>query len=512
MRGDVDKPDRIVGRSRQWAALERFVFDGFSADAAAQPLRLGLVSGRRRTGKTQILTSMSEAAGGLYAACVQDEGDRAARARFAEAIARHAGLAPAYPPASAGRMSTEPDSWERLLRAALETSTRTTPSGVPPLVVIDEFPYLTANAPQLPSLIQHIYDDAQNGRGPGGRLILCGSALSVMHELLSGAKPLRGRAMMDMRLTALDFREAARLWGITDPAVALRVHACVGGIPGYRPLIPATPATVADFDDWVAENLLAVDVAVFTRTEVDYLLREDPRISARALYYDILSAIAAGATTPTKIGTAVGKDDNAVRYPLGVLESTGYITKTADLLHTRKPVIAMSDPVIRFDRLITAPSLGQLELGRGRQVWTAAAPAFRSGILGPHFEELARDWILRFAPDELNRPAGFGTIGSANVHDHTARTKHEIDVLALDGKRVTVIGEAKATLDRRGLPDLERLERIKALLATMGYDTSGTLLTLFSTTGFTTDLERTAGTRDDAELVDLDRLYGQRQG
>ncbi|WP_063040844.1 AAA family ATPase [Nocardia pseudovaccinii] len=491
----MDKPTTIVGRDRQWRSTERFLFDG----GIDGPLRIGLVSGRRRTGKTQLLAAACKEVGGLYTVCVQDEGDRAARARFAGTIAEHAGL-----PASA---LGQPEPWERLLRSALETAARTARTGQPPLVVIDEFPYATANAPQLPSLIQHLYDASQNGNGPGGRLVLCGSALSVMHELLSGAKPLRGRVMMDLRLPALDYREAARLWGIADPAAALRVHACVGGIPGYRSLITSAPGSIGEFDEWVIDNLLTTDIGVFTHTEVDYLLREDPRISSRALYFDILSAVASGNSTPSKIGAAIGRDANSVRYPIGVLESAGYLTKSQDMLRARKPTITVSDPVIRFDRLITAPHLGQLEFGRAQRVWQAAAPTFRSNILGAHFEELARDWTLRFAPDELGSPAGFGDVGFATVQDNPGRCKHEIDVLAMVGQRVTVIGEAKATLDRRGLPDLERLVRIKELLTDLGHDTTDVVLALFCTTGFTVDLERTAASRPDIQLIDLDRLY-----
>lgn len=493
----MHKPLGIVGRDRQWRVLERFLGEG----GQDGPLRLGLVSGRRRTGKTQLLTAVCDEQGGLFITSVQDEGDLAARRRFAAAIARHAGLGDA--------VRGEPESWERLLRAAMETAARVAPAGRPPLVVIDEFPYLLANAPQLPSLIQHLYDGSQQGHGPTGRLILCGSALSVMHDLLSGTKPLRGRAMLDMRLNALDFREAAQLWGIQDPATAFRVHACVGGIPGYRPLMTTAPATADDFDGWVMDNLLAVDVSVFTRTEVDYLLREDPRITARSLYYDILSAVAQGAHTPAKIGAAIGRDSNSVRHPIGVLRSAGYLHSAHDLLRQRKPTISVCDPIIRFDRLITAPYLGRLELGRTEPVWRAAAPTFRSNILGPHFEELARDWVHRFAPDELDRPTGFGEVGFGSVQDNAGRAKHDIDVIAIDGRRVSLIGEAKATLARRGLPDLERLDGIRALLAREGYDTTGTLVALFSTTGFTSDLVRTAASRDDTELVDLERLYGQ---
>lgn len=504
----MEKPPGIYGRDRQWQVLERFMFPaqgGAPRDGAGDgKLRLGLVSGRRRMGKTQLLAALCDAVGGLYTVCVQDEGDRAARARFAGSVAQHAGL-----PASFDRPNDDPESWERLLRAALDTAARTAPAGMPALVVIDEFPYAMAQAPQLPSLLQNLYDDSQRHRGPGGRLILCGSALTVMHELLSGSKPLRGRATMDMRMSALDYRETAQLWGIDDPELALHLHAVVGGIPGYKALVTSAPATLPDFDPWVMDNLLSVDIGVFTHTEVDYLLREDPRITARALYNDVLSAVARGERTPTKIGAAIGKDSNAVRYPLNVLLSAGYISRTYDLLQTKKSTITLSDPIIRLDRLITAPRIGQLELGRVQQVWRTAAPTFRSQILGPHFEEIAREWVHRFAPDELNHPAGFGEIGYGTVHDHAGRAKHEIDVLGVDGQRITVMGEAKAHLGQRGLSDLERLDGIKHLLEQLGRDVSETVMVVFSSHGFTKDLAQTAQKRSDVELVDLPRLYGK---
>jgi uncharacterized protein len=76
------------------------------------------------------------------------------------------------------------------------------------------------------------------------------------------------------------------------------------------------------------------------------------------------------------------------------------------------------------------------------------------------------------------------------------------------GNRVTAIGEAKATLARRGVPDLDRLDRIRQLLTDLGHSAEEGVLLLFSTTGFTSDLERAAAARSDVELVALDRLYG----
>lgn len=490
---ELPKPAEIVGRQRQWRAVERFL------GGDARELRLGLVSGRRRTGKTQLLSTVCQQVGGLYTVCVQDEGDRAARERFGADIAAHVGL----PVSALG----DPEPWERLLRTALEAAARATPAGHPPVVVIDEFPYATAHARQLPSLVQYLYDAARDGRGPAGRLILCGSALSVMHELLSGAKPLRGRVAMDLRMPALDFRESAQLWAIADPQVALRVHAVLGGIPGYHTIITESPGTLAEFDEWVVDNLLTTDIGVFTTTEVEYLLREDPRITNRAIYFDILSAVAAGASTPSKIAAAVRRDANSVRYPLGVLESAGYLARSQDMLRERKPVITLTDPVIRFDRLITSPHLRQLQFGRGAQVWQAATSVFSSGILGAHFEQLTRDWTARFGPDELPNHSDIGDVGFATIQDNHGKARYEIDVLGISGRRITVLGEAKATAGRRGTTDLARLQHIRTLLTDLGYDTTDTTLLLFATSGFTTDLTTSAAKRPDVALIDLDALY-----
>ncbi|WP_163571832.1 ATP-binding protein [Fodinicola feengrottensis] len=89
--------------------------------------------------------------------------------------------------------------------------------------MIDELPYLLQHSPEVPGFLQLLYDQSQFGKAPGGRIVLCGSAMSIMSELLSGTKPLRGRAVLDLRLPAFDFRTARIHWGVEDPATALLV-------------------------------------------------------------------------------------------------------------------------------------------------------------------------------------------------------------------------------------------------------------------------------------------------
>ncbi len=436
-------------------------------------------------------------------AAVQEEGRVLALQRFSEAVADHAGV-----PAGALRLG----GWEELLSTALDVVNRAPGA---PLLVIDELPYLLQHSPEIPGLLQLLYDRSQSRKAPGGRIVLCGSAMSVMSELLSGTKPLRGRAVLDLRLPAFDYRTARTHWQVADPGTALLVDACLGGAPGYRPLAPgSSPQSAAEFDGWVQRTLLDPGRALYSRVEAEFLLREDPRITHRTLYYDLLSVVAQGASTPARIGSLLERQRSAVVAPLEVLESTGYLRKEQDLLKARNPVITVADPVIRFNQLITLPLVDMVEHGRAQQAWQESRPTFHSKILGPHFEELARRWTRAFAPDETTLRVG--AVGSADVPDPSAKTKHEVDVLALaPGERpqsaharIALIGEAKATIQPRGLQDVERLERIRDLLTGLGHNTEDAALALYSLHGFHPDVQHAAAQRRDLLLVDLAALYG----
>jgi uncharacterized protein len=54
------KPDRVFDRDREWDALGRF------ATSTSPDVRLGIVSGRRRQGKTFLLDALVEVVGGFF--------------------------------------------------------------------------------------------------------------------------------------------------------------------------------------------------------------------------------------------------------------------------------------------------------------------------------------------------------------------------------------------------------------------------------------------------------------
>lgn len=487
----MDKPAELLARDGEWSALAGFL------EHPDPHLRLGVVSGRRRVGKSYLLRALCRAVGGLYVTAVAEEAAPAARRRFAAAVAGYAGIsADLIGPAT---------SWESLLDTAVRQVVGRTGTGG--LLVIDELPYWMAHSPELPGLLQLLYDRSRAGEGPpGGRIILCGSAMSVMNELLSGTKALRGRATLDLGLPPFDLPTTARHWGVEDPAAALRLHAVLGGSPGYRDLssVPA-PRNLADFDAWVTGTVLDPRQALYSRSETEYLLREDPRFTGSTLHYAILGAVAAGATSPARIGALLERDRTALTRPIEALASAGYLRYESDPLWERRPVVTLADPIVRFHNLITLGQFDLVEAGRSDAAWRAAQPTFGSRIIGPHFEQCARDWLRHHLVALGDQRTG--QVAATVVNDRHGRARHEVDVLGLrrgSGRaEITWLGEAKATITRRGLADIDRLDQVRGLLGEQGHDISGTRLVVFATEGFTSDLREAARRRDDLLLVDL---------
>ena len=86
-------------------------------------------------------------------------------------------------------------------------------------LIIDEFPYLVKASPALPSLLRREIDSRGPSQGSGShaRVLLCGSAMSVMGGLLADNVPLRGRACVEMVIKPFGYRDAAWFWASPIP-------------------------------------------------------------------------------------------------------------------------------------------------------------------------------------------------------------------------------------------------------------------------------------------------------
>lgn len=486
----MDKPPGMFDRDYEWSELGRFI--SYPSGEAT----LGVVSGRRRQGKTFLLDAVCRAAGGFYFA--------ASQATEAESLHQLGAALALYLGEPAPRRFAR---WDEAVDVLM------TLAGAGPLpVVLDEFPYLAKASPQLPSLIQRALGPQGQRRGTPVRLLLCGSALSFMGGLLVGNAPLRGRASLELVVPTMDYRLAKDFWQITDPRLAFLVHAVVGGTPAYRRefTLGDAPASMDDFGPWVVRNVLNPGRPLFR--EARFLLAEEPDLRDTALYHGVLSAIATGNHTRGGIASYLARKSTDLGHALTILSDAGMIVREVDAFHARRSTYRIVEPLLSFYHAVMRPEWTDLERpGYAQQVWDRSGPTFRAKVLGPHFEHLARTWARWYAaPESLGGLRS--RVVSGTLPDPAERTSHELNVVVFgragdDREAILAIGEAKSH-DVIGHGHLHRLERLRELLSVRDECARGTLkLLLFSGQGFTAELTAQVRDRDDVELIDPDRLY-----
>lgn len=480
------RPADLFDREWEWTRLVDFV-----TDARSTPT-LGVVSGRRRQGKTMLLQGLVEQAGGFFYEAV--EGQPAEQLRLlGAALADHLRL-----PAPLDL----PD-WSVALDALLDMA------GDHPLpVVLDEFSYLVTASPSLPSQLQSALSPARRRRAPT-RLVVCGSAISLMGKLLTASAPLRGRAGLELVVHSFDYRTAATFWGLDGQhAAAFFVFAVLGGTPAYaREFVrDDAPADGSDVERWLSDRVLDPASPLFREGRT--LLAEDPELATvrdRGLYYSVLAAIAGGNRTTGHIASTVRRSSDQLAHPLAVLVEAGFLERADDPLRRGRPQYRVTEPIVRFHHAVMRPRWAALN--RRTIDWTRIRPTLNSQILGPAFEDIARSWVERFA-SATTIGGEIEVVGHTVVADPGARVGHEVDVVVIGtdsgGRRgVLAIGEARVGEVISG-GHLNRLRRIRELLGTRAVP--GCRLLAFSGAGFAPEL-RTGEASCDVVLVDLDRLY-----
>jgi len=474
----ASKPEHIFDRNREWEGLVRF------ATADSGDVRLGVVSGRRRQGKTYLLDAAASTFGGFFFTATDST--------ETESLASFGG---------GGRYAFADwdEALERLFVAVGEG-----------LIIIDEFPYLMKASPSLPSLIQRALGPRGYAQQSSARLLLSGSAMSVMGQLLAGSAPLRGRAGLELIIRPFGYRDAAKFWDIGDPRLAVLVHSIAGGTPAYRREFVGgdSPTSLADFDAWVLRTVLNPQLPLFR--EARYLLAEEAEIRDTAIYHAVLGAMASGIATCGGIASHLGRKSTDIGHPLAVLEDSQLIARETDPFRKGRSLYRITEPLIIFYEAIMRREWTRLERGDTAGAWHHSRATFLSQVAGPHFEAVCRDWAL------ASRAGMFGTapgeVAAGVVADPLRRGQIQVDVAVFAPdepgrpRRVLSLGEAK--WDKIMNPGhLERLRRARDLLAVKGYDTTGARLICYSGAGFDAQLADRAAGDPLIQLVGLEELY-----
>ena len=118
-------------------------------------------------------------------------------------------------------------------KTALETALSKTGPDTKLVLALDEFQWIAKASPELPSVLQELWDRKWQKSGQV-MLIICGSYMGFMEKEILGSKsPLFGRRTAQIPLQPFSYREAALFfpgWSLSDCA---RAYFICGGVPYY---------------------------------------------------------------------------------------------------------------------------------------------------------------------------------------------------------------------------------------------------------------------------------------
>lgn len=384
------------------------------AEAARRPPQLVVLRGRRRVGKSFLIDrALGRRRQVSFQADEQDE--RGHLDLLAQEAAR---LLPGEP-------SLFFADWDAALAFFGAQA------GEEPLVlVLDEFQWMWRAQEALPSILQRHWDRWQRGSTPI-TIVLSGSALTLMDQLLDHGSPLFGRADYRPLIEPLDYRSAADFAraGIT-PEGALQRYAVLGGTPQYQVWAGRAPLTTI-----IRDRILAKGESLYE--EPLHLLREEQRIRDPGTYFAVLRAIAGGATQFNEIQQRAHVEAN-LALMLGRLEELGYIRKREALAYgkSRRSSYRISDPFFRFWFRYVFSNRSRLERGRVEAVLAEIEDDLDT-FTGLAFEDCCRDWVGRYA--STARFPSPETLGSWWSRDGQV----EIDVVGMTRGRYTLLGSCK---------------------------------------------------------------------
>ena len=361
------------------------------------------------------------------------------------------------------------------------------------VLVLDEFQYLCEDSAALPSVIQRFWD--LHGKNSKLFLILCGSQVSFMEqEVLAEQSPLYGRRTGQLRLMPLSYRDSGSFFPGQPAKEKLILYGITGGIPAYLNQLNTVQATL---EQQIKDKLLTPQSYLFD--EVNFLLRSELR--EPRTYASLLHAIAGGATRLNEISQRVGLEPTNTNKYLSVLRELGLIKRETPLTErapqkSRKGLYKIADNYVKFWFRFVLPNRSLIESGNADLVYRQMIAPNLSHYMGDIFEDICRQYVKRYWEEKIE-------VAPVRVGAHWG-SDFEIDVLTENVDGSHWFGECKWWNAPVGENVLNRL--VENARKVRDPWQQHPRYVLFSANGFTDALQQRAA-KEKVFLIEADDLF-----
>ena len=425
-------PRPLYDRGREKAELDRALQSG-------KP-ELLIAAGRRRAGKSYLLTHYLQGRRGLYYQATQGTSRDQLRtlAQIVSTGSTRTGL----------QFTGGFTDWDGFFGYVIQEA-----AGDPFILVLDEFSYLLESVRGFGSVLQRVWDHALVDSQV--KLVLSGSYVSAMKRLTAADQPLHGRKTGTLRFSPFSYLDAACFFPEYSPRDRLIAFAAFGGLPGHLALVDPSRSVGEN----VAQQML--DPGGRLAEEADHLF--DYYLRDAGVHYSIIRAIASGEQKWSKITSRVGKDSASVSRPLDWLQDMDVVTRIIPATVQppgpgKRALYRVTDQYLRFWHRFVAliRATGADDLAEPAALWQQFIEPDLDDYMGSVLEDACRYFVGHVKHPRL--PFSPLRVGEW----WTADSSEQIDVVCVGQGGQLLLGECK--WGDFGGDDLRTLERRRDLV------------------------------------------------
>lgn len=299
------------------------------------------------------------------------------------------------------------------------------------VICMDEFPYLVKNSPELPSILQKIWDKKEE---LNYHLILCGSSQQLMHGMVMDASaPLYGRADEILKINPMMPKNLQQAIG-TKARDTITEYSIWGGIPRYWEL------RAQEKNLWDALNRHVLTSQGILYNEPVHLFLDDMRDTVHS--FTLLSVIASGSKRLSEIAARMEKPATHLSAPLDKLIQLGYIEREMpfgeNIKNSKKSFYKISDPFLDFYFTFVVPNRSLIEIEKSNTVKSLILKKMPIYV-SAHWEEICRKAVPFLNIDQIQFKPASRWWGKVDKN-----TEIELDVVAESvDKKYILVGECK---------------------------------------------------------------------
>ena len=287
------------------------------------------------------------------------------------------------------------------------------------ILVIDEYQYLKQSGTKnrVDSLMQMIID-----KMPANfNIILCGSYISVMRELLEEENPLFGRFTETIHLQAFDYYDSSLFWKDASKNEKIERYAVLGGSPYSLEMFDASISLKDNIKKYILPE------TGLLRSYVENVILKEIQ---KAYDVRIFEIIGNGKKKYSEIASSLGGDNGLLDKQLKNLINMESVSKVFPINRPddkKKQFYVINDNLVRFYFTYV--------FGRGSLIAKLGIDQYYElfiedsidGFISRRFEDIAAQYFIRSI--KKGKLKGVYDVGSYWYDDSATRTNGEYDVV-----------------------------------------------------------------------------------